>query len=200
MFSTNAAISDAGIELINLAHDLDQIAGCTKCSTQLRDTAPFLLARKIGILRQEAEALLSLIPLASLQSPQDWIYEAIGLITAQTVSGTGLFSDVTSAFTDLFGTQSGAYNQKLRSAEDLCRASLRAQAHNLGGNAVLAVDVDYAEVGGQRAMLMVCMTGTAVILDEASLGPDVANAMIQLRDKKSQLSQAVAIGKQCGIG
>jgi hypothetical protein len=32
----------------------------------------------------------------------------------------------------------------------------------LGGNAVIAADVDYAEVGGGKGMLMVCMAGTAV--------------------------------------
>lgn len=91
-----------------------------------------------------------------------WSYEPIGIVTAQTVTGTGIFSDVASAFTDLFGTQSGTYNTKLREGENFCKASLQSQAIELGGNAVLAVDVDYAEVGGQRAMLMVCMTGTAI--------------------------------------
>ncbi|MBE5322140.1 heavy metal-binding domain-containing protein [Pedobacter sp. MR2016-19] len=32
----------------------------------------------------------------------------------------------------------------------------------LGGNGIIATDVDYAEVGGAKAMVMVCMAGTAV--------------------------------------
>jgi uncharacterized protein YbjQ (UPF0145 family) len=41
---------------------------------------------------------------------------------------------------------------------------LRKETLELGGNAVLATDIDYAEVGGDKGMLIVCMTGTAVLL------------------------------------
>lgn len=33
----------------------------------------------------------------------------------------------------------------------------------------MAADIDYAEVGGNKGMLMVCMTGTAVILQNPEL-------------------------------
>ena len=42
----------------------------------------------------------------------------------------------------------------------------------LGGNAVIATDIDYGEVGGAKAMLMVCMTGTAVLAGENCLAGD----------------------------
>ena len=42
-------------------------------------------------------------------------------------------------------------------------------ALDLGGNAVVAADIDYAEVGGASAMLMVCMTGTAVKLSNPEI-------------------------------
>ena len=118
----------------------------------------------------------------------------MGLVTAQTVSGTSLFSDVTSAFTDLFGAQSGAYNQKLRGAEDACRASLRAQALQLGGNAIVGVDVDYAEVGGSRAMLMVCMTGTVVNVEDLSvLGEEFADNFERLSAETVAVRDLAAI-------
>ncbi len=34
----------------------------------------------------------------------------------------------------------------------------------MGGNAIVATDIDYSEVGGMKGMLMVCMTGTAIRL------------------------------------
>jgi len=118
---------------------------------------------------------MDIVPLASLHSPAGWEYETLGLVTGQSTTGTGMFSDVASAFTDLFGTQSKTYNSKLRNGENICRAALRIQAIEMGGNAVLGVDVDYAEVGGQRAMLMVCMTGTAVRLKNvAAVRPELA--------------------------
>jgi hypothetical protein len=45
-----------------------------------------------------------------------------------------------------------------------CRNQLRFKAVKLGCNAIIATDVDYAEVGGGKGMLMVCMAGTAVKL------------------------------------
>jgi uncharacterized protein YbjQ (UPF0145 family) len=41
------------------------------------------------------------------------------------------------------------------------------QAHALGANAILGVDVDYQEIsmGNGGGMLMVAATGTAVVLD-----------------------------------
>jgi hypothetical protein len=41
---------------------------------------------------------------------------------------------------------------------------LRYQCALLGGNAIIATDIDYSEVGGGKGMLMVCMAGTAVNL------------------------------------
>ena len=51
-----------------------------------------------------------------------------------------------------------------------------------GGNAILAVDIDYSELGGLKGMIMVCMTGTAVTLKNVDLfGSDRA---MQLEDLK----------------
>lgn len=200
VFSSNTALSAENIKLINLAHDVDHGAGCLKCSGPLYESSWSKLRERLGRVRREAEALLDAIPLASLSLPFGWEYQTIGLVTAQTVTGTGLFSDVTSAFTDLFGAQSGAYNNKLRTAEDQCRASLRAQTLQYGGNAVLGVDVDYAEVGGQRAMLMVCMTGTAVrVIDEQALGEGVAERIQELRARSEQVHALTQAAVSAGV-
>lgn len=162
MVTTNQALPDFRLKVINQTRDEPLEAACNKCGDDAYKEAYSQLASESQGLKVDLKGALPLVPIVSLQSPLDWDYEAIGIVTAQTVTGTGMFSDVASAFTDLFGTQSGTYNAKLREGENLCKAQLRGQTIELGGNAVLAVDVDYAEVGGQRAMLMVCMTGTAV--------------------------------------
>jgi uncharacterized protein YbjQ (UPF0145 family) len=121
------------------------------------------------LINEELEKALAVIPIVSLQAPVGWNYGVRGLVTAQSVTGTGWFSDFTSAFTDAFGAQSKVYNQKIKEGENICKRSLRLQALALGGNAILATDVDYAEVGGDKAMLMVCMTGTAVSLENKNI-------------------------------
>ena len=46
----------------------------------------------------------------------------------------------------------------------MCFAQLRKQALDLGGNAVIATDIDYSEIGAAKGMLMVCMAGTSIRL------------------------------------
>ncbi len=57
---------------------------------------------------------------------------------------------------------------KITSSEQICKNKLRLECVKSGGNAILATDIDYSEVGGTKAMLMVCMSGTAVDLDSNS--------------------------------
>jgi len=200
LLGSNFQLREDDVAFINLAHGLEMIDGCEKCARPLLDASPHKISGQLRAKRKSAETLLSCLPLASIHSPQGWTYRTLGLVTAQTVGGTGLFSDVTSAFTDLFGAQSGAYNQKLRNAEESCRSSLRAQAFQLGGNAVVGVDVDYAEVGGTRAMLMVCMTGTAVDVEEVSmLGPDFAKKLDQLQSDTASVRELAGIARKRGI-
>jgi uncharacterized protein YbjQ (UPF0145 family) len=92
--------------------------------------------------------LLSLIPIITVQSPFKWEYKVIGMATAQSVTWTVFFTEFASAFTDLMGGQSKKYSAKLEHAENLCSTQLRLKAYELGGNAVVATDLDYTEVGG----------------------------------------------------
>jgi uncharacterized protein YbjQ (UPF0145 family) len=142
---------------------------------------------------EEIKRLMRQLPILSLQSPQGWEYTPVSMVTAQTVSGTGLFAEVSSLVTDMFGRQSGAFADKLRNGEELCKASLRAEAIKLRANAILAVDVDYEEVGGSRSMLMVCMTGTAVRLRNLDvLEPRTAEAMNRCTELFAELDAATA--------
>jgi uncharacterized protein YbjQ (UPF0145 family) len=164
MMSSNQRFTRSMLRVVNMVQDEQLSEACNKCGEAVLVDSKTRLNAESGDIRRRVMEVLPSIPIASIHSPAGWEYDVIGIRTAQSVTGTGIFSDVASAFTDLFGTQSGTYNAKLREGEDLCKASLRAQCIEAGGNAVLATDVDYAEVGGQRAMLMVCMTGTVVRL------------------------------------
>ena len=91
------------------------------------------------------------------------------MVTGQSTTGTGVISEFTSSFSDLFGVQSGRFNKKLKAGENMCFALLRKQTIDIGGNAVIATDIDYSEVGGEKGMLMVCMGGTAIKLKNTEI-------------------------------
>lgn len=94
----------------------------------------------------------------------NWDYEALTIVTGQTVIGTGVIAELSSDFNDLFGSKSNTLAEKLSLGEVHCAAQIRKKTIDQGGHAVLATDIDYSEMGSLRGMMMVCMSGTAVRL------------------------------------
>lgn len=149
---------------INEYFSYDKEGYCKKCGTDLIKQMETSLTDRLKEARDYINKHIGLIPIVTIQSPLGWDYNVIGIVTGQSTTGTGLFSEITSTFTDLFGMQSNSYNSKIRDGEKLCLDQLRSKAIRMGGNAVVGVDIDYAELGSVKGMIMVCMTGTAVNL------------------------------------
>ncbi len=157
------------IEILKAFSDKKSEAYCTQCGTELLTKYKTQILNEQETLHNEIKGLINSIPVISLQNPLGWDYEVIGMVTGQSTTGTGVVSEFTSSFTDLFGVQSDRYNKKLKAGEDLCFTQIRKQTLDLGGNAVIATDIDYSEIGGDKGMLMVCMTGTAINLKDATV-------------------------------
>ncbi len=128
---------------------------CSKCGENYLSKAKLEASNEKTHSESKLLKLISSIPVVSAQNPFNWDYEIIGMVTGQSTTGTGVFSEFSSSFTDFFGAQSKTYNKKIKGGEDLCFTQLRIQAMDLGGNAVIATDIDYAEVGGEKGMLLV---------------------------------------------
>jgi len=69
----------------------------------------------------------------------------------------------------------------------------------MGANAVIGVDIDYAEVGGAKGMVMVCMSGTAVRLRNPEVvSPDLSQQIQELEilwERHRQLTQYVKLAE-----
>jgi len=63
------------------------------------------------------------------------------------------------------GGRSAAYKKELRRARNIAFADISEAAHELGANAIVGIDVDYETVGPQGSMLMVSISGTAVVVE-----------------------------------
>lgn len=65
---------------------------------------------------------------------------------------------------------------------------------------MVGVDVDYAEVAGSRAMLMVCMTGTAVKVDDpVMLGDEFSRTYAALNDEIKAVNELKIIAGRFGV-
>ncbi len=151
---------------------------CEKCGRPLIEESRKIALAQQGVNKATLNQNIHHVPLLSLPAPPAWSFKPLGLVTGQSVTGTGVFSEFASSWTDFFGAQSKSYNSKIAGGEQICSTQLRLKCIELGGNAILGVDIDYAEVGGAKGMLMVCMTGTAVLLENTDvLGAAAIDAM-----------------------
>jgi uncharacterized protein YbjQ (UPF0145 family) len=88
-----------------------------------------------------------------------------GVIAGEAIVGANIFRDIFAAVTDIVGGRSGAYESSLRDARETAFAELRDAAREVGGNAVVGVDIDYEVIGKNGSMLMVSVSGTAVVVE-----------------------------------
>jgi uncharacterized protein YbjQ (UPF0145 family) len=199
MFSSNRPYTAEAIEFINTFTNSKATGYCEKCGLSLLNKARYEAREQAQQLDATLHKNIHHIPLLSLQNPEGWRAKPLGLVTGQSVTGTGVFSEFASAWTDLFGAQSKAYNQKIAGGEKLCQTQLRLKCLEMGGNAVLWVDIDYAEVGGDKGMLIVCMTGTAMLLENTEItggsSPEGLSIINETNKKRRDMHRFVGITK-----
>lgn len=92
--------------------------------------------------------------------------EYYGIVSGEAIIGANLFKDIFASITDIIGGRSGAYESSLREAKDIALSEMQENARKMGANAVIAVDLDYENIGRDGGMLMVSASGTAVRIDE----------------------------------
>jgi uncharacterized protein YbjQ (UPF0145 family) len=92
------------------------------------------------------------------------VRDYLGIVTGEVIVGANLFRDIFASITDLVGGRSGQYEEVLGRARVEAIEEMTEQARQLGGNAVIGVDLDYEVIGKSGSMLMVSVSGTAVVL------------------------------------
>ena len=88
-----------------------------------------------------------------------------GIITGEAIMGANIFKDLFAGIRDIVGGRSATYEAELRKAREIALAELSQGAVDVGANAVVGVDLDYETVGAQGSMLMVTVSGTAVVIE-----------------------------------
>lgn len=93
------------------------------------------------------------------------IREYKGVVFGEAVLGANIFRDLFAGLRDIVGGRSASYEKELRRAREIALEELRESAAQLGANAVVGVDFDYEVLGQANGMLMVSVSGTAVLID-----------------------------------
>lgn len=91
------------------------------------------------------------------------IKEYMGVVTGEAIMGANIFRDFFASITDIVGGRSAAYEKELGKARKVAMEEMEQQAKEMGGSAVVGVDLDYEVI--REGMLMVTVSGTAVKTD-----------------------------------
>lgn len=92
------------------------------------------------------------------------ILEYKGIVTGETIIGANFMKDLFAGIRDIIGGRSNSYEKVLHKAKDTAMAEMEERASAVGANAIVGIDIDYETVGQSGSMLMVAVSGTAVVI------------------------------------
>jgi uncharacterized protein YbjQ (UPF0145 family) len=73
--------------------------------------------------------------------------------------------DIAASLTNFFGGRSQSYEGELIQVRENAIAEMQQRASGMGANAIVGVDIDYEVLGQANNMLMVTVSGTAVVVE-----------------------------------
>jgi len=88
------------------------------------------------------------------------ITEYHGVVSGEAVIGANVVSDIAAGIRDVVGGRSGSYEKKIETGRKEAINDIRAEAADLGADAVVGASFDYEEMA--EGMLWVNLSGTAV--------------------------------------
>lgn len=113
------------------------------------------------------------ILISTTPSIQGWrISHYCGLVAGEAIIGANIFRDIFAGVRDIVGGRSATYERGLAEARELASGEIRERAKRMGGNAIVSADVDYEVI---NQMLMVSISGTAVVIEPDGESPPAAN-------------------------
>jgi len=92
------------------------------------------------------------------------IKEYLGIVTGETIIGANAIKDFMAGLTDFFGGRSSTYEKVLIEAKNTALSEIQQRARQMGANAIVGIDLDYETLGANSGMLMVTVSGTAVVI------------------------------------
>lgn len=124
---------------------------------------------------REREEVIRQILVTTEMQPNISIKQRLGIVSAEVAYGMNIFKDIFSSVRNIVGGRSEAIQKTMRDSRETVLFELKREAHALGANAVVAVDLDYTQIGDAGwGMVLVVATGTAVIVDDADGAIDPA--------------------------
>lgn len=88
-----------------------------------------------------------------------------GIVCGEVIIGAHIGKDILASFTNIVGGRSESYESTIRETRNDALSEMVEEAQKLGATAIVAIKFDYGVVGQQGSMMMVAVSGTAVIAE-----------------------------------
>lgn len=122
--------------------------------------------QRAATLAQDIEAIV----LTTETAPNLKITKRIEIVTAECAFGMNIFKDLFAGVRDVVGGRSKAVQDTMRESRRVALHELKKEAHAVGANAVVGVDLDYVELSAAGSMVVLVASGTAVVIDSERQG------------------------------
>ena len=128
---------------------------CPSCGNQnLHHADVTVWRRKDGDQRGDNHAEIDAVMLTTEAYPQGLtITRRIEVVTAECAFGMNMFKDLFAGVRDIVGGRSEAVQKTLRDSRRTALYELKKEAHAVGANAVVGVDLDYVELSAAGSMV-----------------------------------------------
>ena len=114
---------------------------------------------------QELDTTIDAIMLTTETAPNINITKRIEIVTAECAFGMNIFKDLFAGVRDIVGGRSKAVQKTMRDSRRTALYELKKEAHAVGANAVVGVDLDYMELSSGGTMVLLVASGTAVVVE-----------------------------------
>ena len=93
------------------------------------------------------------------------IIKYLGIVSGEAILGVNIAKDIFATITDIVGGRAEKYERELSKAKSIALKEMEDRAKEVGGNAIVGVSLDYETIGQYGSMLMVSVSGTAVVTE-----------------------------------
>ena len=93
------------------------------------------------------------------------IREYKGLVSGEVIFGLNFVKDIFASVRDFIGGRSNTYEKAMIDGREQAQREMEQRARAMGANAIVGVSYGYETVGANGSMLLVSISGTAVVID-----------------------------------
>ena len=148
---------------LGFTHTGHYCENCTEENAQKMTEEASEIYREYSTRSSQIEAVM----LTTETAPNLNITKRIEIVTAECAYGMNIFKDLFAGVRNIVGGRSEAVQKTMRDARKTVLYELKKEAHAVGANAVVGVDLDYVELAGTgSSMLMLVASGTAVRIEQ----------------------------------